>query len=179
MKIELESQKLIRKIAKEIKQVLQDEGLSKRRFAHICGIAESTLRLLMKDAQNIELSTLTKLRLALQTDLHSLFSDTQTEYQILKKNLSEVKVEKMIVKDRQVIGKRILEILKMRKLAVQDLSILSHDMDYSDTIKFIKGAENITLQTLLKLSDGLEVPFASLLHSGEFIPKDNFEGKLK
>lgn len=66
-----------------------------------------------------------------------------------------------------------------RNINAQTHSLLSFDIDYSDTIKYMKGEKNITLLTLLKYSRGLEVELLTLLDDSSPLPTNKFQGKIK
>lgn len=62
----------------------------------------------------------------------------------------------------KIIGKNIVELRKKKKLSSYKLS-LECDMEKSNLIPIEKGRINVTIKTLCKIADALEVPLEEIL----------------
>lgn len=179
MKVDAECQEIIKRVGTKIKLTLKEEQMSNRMFAKLATIGESTLRTVVRGSANIELSTLVKLSLALNIALYDLFNSSTSKNTIIKTPLTASKFEKTFKFEKQKIGLRISDLLNFRKLKAETLSLISFEIDYSDTIKYLKGEKNITLLTLLKYAKGLEVELLTILDDTAPLPTNEFKGKMK
>ncbi len=179
MKVDDESRTAIKEISAKINQCLVHTGYSKRKFAAHCLLTEATVRNIINNSSNIEVNTLTKLRLAFKISLSDLFNEKVNCSTLNKLPVTVAMFQATSESDKKKIGKRIIKLMKYRKLGVEDLSILSGNMDYSKALKYLKGAENITLITIMKFAYGLEISFKAILDFNGPMPSYNFIGKDK
>lgn len=169
----------IRFIAKKIEHVLQSTKISKRKFAKKSLLGEATIRSLLSEASNIELGTMTKLRLVFGITLSELIDDKVGRAKLKIAEIDIDTFELNFLSDKIEIGKRISLIQKTRQIDTQHLSLLSYNLDYSDTIKYLKGEKNFTLLTIIKYSHGLEIPVRSIFDFKGPMPTNVFKGNMK
>lgn len=179
MEIYEECKELIRIIAAKIESSLKHNKMSIRKFALLSTIAESTIRSILKESSNIELKTLIKLKLVFSTELYELLSKNSKPYKIRKTPASRPIFERSFLKSKKEIGSRLKKLCEFREINAETLSILSYNINYSDTLKYFKGEINATLLILLKYSHGLEVPLISVLNKNHELPTNKFKGKTK
>jgi len=179
MEVDSESRLAIEAISNKIKSCKVDMMLSNRKLGSHCLMTEATIRNILKGIPNIELSTLTKLRLAFGMSLKELLDEEVNFYRLKRLPITDTMYQTTFVSDKKKIGKRIGKLMKFRKLDPENLSILSDNVDYSKTLKYLKGMENITLITIMKYAHGLEVSFASILDFNGQMPINSFIGKIK
>lgn len=153
--------------------------LSKRKQGDICLLSESTIRNIEQGTKNTELKTLVRLRIGFNVLLSTLFEINSVVPKIRTTPIKAEYIEKLFSEDKSNIGKRLLALHEFRGLDKETLSILSYNIDYSDTLKYLRGEENIELFTLLKYADGLEVDLNDILNYGGEFPGTKFYGKIK
>lgn len=154
---------LIQNLTKNIQNWKKSNEISQRKIAVKSGVAESTLRAIMKKAQNIEIATLVKLKLAFSVEIPDLLKDNVKNARIIPNPLPLITVKKEIVRQQVKIGKNIYSAMKRKNMSAEYLSIIAFNTDYSDTIKYLKGQVNLTLITILKFAYALEVEIWELL----------------
>ncbi len=153
------------------------ENLSKRALAKKLNIAESTIRNLETSPENVTVATLSKYRQVYCISFVSLFQICKEINNCTELNLQEIKRNE--INDVVAIGKRIQDIRKFRQIQLEELAILSRNMDNGNLSKYEAGKINIELVTLTKIADGLEVTLLELLDLGGSMPKNKFVGSLK
>jgi len=62
----------------------------------------------------------------------------------------------------EIIGKNIVELRKKKKMSSNKLA-LECGMDKSNLIPIEKGRINVTIRTLVKIAEGLDVPLEDIL----------------
>lgn len=171
MDLNTEAQSLIRTLSVNLKKWKKSNDISQRKLALIVRVAESTIRSILNDSQNIEITTLVKLKLAFSTEINDLFLKAGQSKAILSEPLPISIIQKAVVSEQRKIGKRISSIMKERGIDPETLSIMASNTDYSDTIKYLKGEINITLFTILKFANALEVTAYDLFDYDGKMPK--------
>ncbi len=117
----------------------------------------------MKEPQNIELATLVKFKLVFSVSLNDLMTIKGKTPKIRTAPLTEESIKIAVEKEQRQLGLRILKKMKEQKINPEELSILALNIDYSDTLKYLKGTINLTLLTILKLAFGLNIDKRILL----------------
>lgn len=152
-----ECESLLKILAENLTTWLQAHKLSNRAFAGISKLSESSIRSIKKGQKNIEIKSLVKLRLIFSIDIIDLFIKTKTVPKIISISIADSIIKKNVSSEQQRIGKAILNAMKEKNIKPEELSILTFNTDYSDTLKYLKGEINITLLTVLKFSASLKV----------------------
>ena len=158
-----ESLLLIKKLAQNIEKWKKGNGISQRELGKRSNLGESTLRAIKRGAQNIEIATLVKLKLAFSMDVSDLLKDNEKIPRILSQPLSLIAIKKAVISEQIKVGKNISEVMKKKNIKPEDLSIIASNTDYSDTIKYLKGQINLTMITMLKFAYALEVDIWDLI----------------
>lgn len=179
MDIEVWCQKVINDLAEKLVVWREGNELSKRRFANLSTLAESTIRNIEKGAPNLDLSSLVKIRLAYNISLIRLFNEDKIIPKPINLPITIEKFEKSLEVEKNNIGKRIKALQDYRGLSPDELSLLAHNSDYSDTLKYQRGEKNIELRTIIKYADGLEVEIIDIFDYKGAFPSNKFIGKIK
>ena len=158
-----ESSLLIKKLAQNIEKWKKSNDISQRELGKRSNIGESTLRSIKGGSQNIEIATLVKLKLAFSVNVSDLLRGNEKYPKILPHPISLVTVRKTVTSEQVKIGKSISKVMKEKNINPEDLSIMASNTDYSDTVKYLKGQINLTLITILKFANALEVEIEELL----------------
>lgn len=153
------------------------EKLSKRALARKLNIAESTIRYLEASPENVTTLTLSKYRQAYSIPFASLFLISNET--MICSQLNSEEISRHGKNDIVTIGRRIYEIRKFRKLQLEELAILSSNMDNGNLSKYESGKMNIELVSLAKIADGLEITLFELLNIGGPMPENKFIGSTK
>src|SRR5690606_12286943 len=112
MELNKEARSLIRKLSANLEKWKKSNNISQRQLAKTAGIAESTIRSIIKDSHNIEIVTLVKLKLAFSIQIKSLFLESTQCPILLSEPLPTLVIQKAVVNEQKSIGKRISSIMK-------------------------------------------------------------------
>ena len=164
---------LIKELAINLEKWKKSNGISQTKLGQIARVAESTIRSIIKGTQNIEIATLVKLKLAFSVEISNLFQIHDKIPMIITSPLSLITLRKVIANEQRRIGENISKIMKEKNITPEELSIMAFNTDYSDTLKYLKGEINLTLITILKFADALDVEIWKLLDD------DKEKGKQK
>ncbi len=179
MDVNLTSVEILDALSQKIKLFIERKEVSRREIARISTIAESTVRSLINGRTNIELSTLTKLKLAFNIEVIDLIIRKTKLSDLSSVVIEKGLLKKDIIQEQKKLGDRLDELREFRGIDPQTLSIISYNIDYSDTIKYLKGKKNISLITIIKLANGLEVDLATIFNYDGKMPSNKFVGNVK
>jgi transcriptional regulator with XRE-family HTH domain len=165
-------------VSVKLKSWREGNKLSIRKLAKICRLGESTIRHIEKGNSNMELSTLVKLRMAYNVKLIKIFDNSEDIPKIRITPIDLKEYDRLFAEEKINIGQRLEALRVHRKLDVQTFSILANNADYSDTHKYLDGAKNMELFTLLKYGKALEVDITVILDYNGALPSNEFIGKI-
>jgi predicted transcriptional regulator len=154
---------LIKGLAINLEKWKKSNNISQRKLARTARVAESTIRSIIHGTQNIEIATLVKLKLAFSVEIFYLLRKNNKTPIIIATPLSLLTIRKAISNEQSKIGENISKIMKEKNISPEELSIMAFNIDYSDTLKYLKGEINLTLLTILKFATALDVEIWALL----------------
>lgn len=136
------------------------------------GVSRRTIIDIENNRANPELETLVRLSNAFNCPIVVLF----IEHPESVTELGNTDTQLEMVTERIALGKRIIQLATHRNLDMLELSILSK-IEYSNLFAYTKGEANISLWTINKIAEALEVNIGEVFdYFGRLPDNTNFKG---
>lgn len=152
----------------------KENGWIQADLASNSGVSRRTIIDIENNKANPELETLVRLSNAFNCPIVSLF----TENPGFRTELGNISKQLEIVDERITLGKRILQVATHRKLDMLGLSVLSQ-IEYSNLFAYINGEINMSLWTIYKITNALEISFEEIFdYTGSLPDNVGFKGMV-
>lgn len=162
-------------LKQRILELRKSKQLTQKKLAEISGLSIRVVRRIEKGETNLEFKTILKLAMCLKVSLACLF-DYKNQFGNRYPAVYQEDFDLRFSEEKEMLGNRILQMCKHRKIDQEELGILS-SIASSDISLYIAGKENLVLLTLLKIAIGLEVDIADLFNYDGSMPNNPFIGK--